>query len=222
MLAFFAGPAVRERVDALVEEMAGEMSDPLARRTDDLRATAPDLFEDDAWPLPNVWCGCSIATQEDADRDIPVLLSVPAALRFVSYEPALGPMLLPFLINGKLGHIMPGKGGIPNGEPWFRDADGDPWSAYDLKNIRGVDQVIVGGESGRGARPFCWQWALDVVHQCRAAKIACFVKQFGSNPVSSDGAKIILRNRKGSDPAEWLPIMRVREFPVPYMQGEKP
>ena len=83
---------LRARVDAIVDFLASEMSDPLARRTDDLRATAPDLFEDDAWPLPNVWLGVSAEHQAAADERIPDLLATPAAARLVSCEPLLGPI----------------------------------------------------------------------------------------------------------------------------------
>jgi hypothetical protein len=84
--------------------------------------------------------------------------------------------------------------------------------------------VIVGGESGTGARGFDLSWARSVVEQCRAASVACFVKQVGSRPfdhvVFDDQARFIggseaprLRNRKGGDPQEWPAELRVREFP---------
>lgn len=104
-----------------------------------------------------------------------------------------------------------------------------PWISYEpalgpldlcLGNtaMLSLEWVIVGGESGPGARPFDLAWARSVVEQCRAAGVACFVKQLGANP---DGAGFSvaarfrgrLRDRKGGDPSEWPEDLRVREFP---------
>lgn len=82
-----------------------------------------------------------------------------------------------------------------------------------------VDWVIVGGESGRGARPFDLAWARSVVAQCRGAGVPVFVKQLGDDPVQTGpdatrlGSIAELRARKGGDPAEWPADLRVREWP---------
>jgi protein gp37 len=87
----------------------------------------------------------------------------------------------------------------------------------------GLDWIIVGGESGPGARP-CWvPNILSIVEQCRTAGVACFVKQLGSKPMlpsrgfgSPPGESVFMSgviNRKGSDMAEWPSDLRVREFP---------
>jgi protein gp37 len=79
--------------------------------------------------------------------------------------------------------------------------------------------VIVGGESGPGARPFNVEWARRIVVLCRAAGVACFVKQLGSNPKFKPEYPLPplgdskVRDRKGGDPAEWPEDLRVREFP---------
>jgi hypothetical protein len=84
--------------------------------------------------------------------------------------------------------------------------------------------VIVGGESGPGARPFDLAWARSIVQQCKAAGAPCFVKQLGSNPECGsclhhsvcwcgDALKHV-RDKKGGDPAEWPADLRVRQFPV--------
>jgi protein gp37 len=168
-------------------------------------------------PLANVWIGASIVNQEEADRDIPKLLATPAAKRFVSYEPALGPV---------------------NFDEWLDDrAGGVPGVSYRDAPTRGLDWIIVGGESSQGgakARPFNIEWARSTVEQCRAAGIACFVKQFGSNPgVHVDGDALDdvldlprdgmpgrfypldppLRDRAGADPAEWPADLRTQQFP---------
>jgi len=87
--------------------------------------------------------------------------------------------------------------------------------------------VIIGGESGPGARPFDVQWARDTVAQCKAAGVACFVKQLGAKPFSghslhkqihhrtTDGNLYLkFKDKKGGDMDEWPAEFRVREFPA--------
>jgi protein gp37 len=140
-------------------------------------------------PSRNIHVGCSVENQRYADERIPHLLACPAAVRFLSIEPMLGPVTLP-----SLGFTGP-------------------------QTV--VDWVIVGGESGLGARPCDFEWIRSIVAQCRAANLPCFVKQVGSLPVSSRGCPIEcqcslhygFKDRKGGDPAEWPADLRVREFP---------
>jgi hypothetical protein len=81
----------------------------------------------------------------------------------------------------------------------------------------GIDWIIIGGESGPGARPFNIQWAQDVIQQCRSAGAAVFVKQLGSSPVLKGEAESVFcprfKDRKGGDMSEWPEWARVREFP---------
>lgn len=139
------------------------------------------------WPLPNVWLGVTAENQRWADERIPILLDTPAAVRFVSYEPALGPL--------NLQHI-------DTGEQW----NGAPLYASVLKPAgllkrAAIDWIIVGGESGATPRPFEAQWARDVRDQCRKAGVAYFMKQMGGK-------------RFPDDRLESLPEdLRVREFP---------
>ena len=112
-------------------------------------------------PPKNVWLGATVVNQEEADRDIPKLLAVPAAKRFLSIEPMLGPMLLPF--------------------ERLRE-----WNRIALMNqqehaVLRIDWVIVGGESGPGARPMSPDWARSIRDQCAAAGVALFVKQMGGS-----------------------------------------
>jgi len=77
-----------------------------------------------------------------------------------------------------------------------------------------LDWVIVGGESGPGARPFVLGWGKEIVRQCRAAGIACFVKQVGARPVNREGQPCShILDRKGKIMEEWPAELRVREFP---------
>jgi protein gp37 len=81
-----------------------------------------------------------------------------------------------------------------------------------------VNWVIVGGESGGGARPFETAWARSVIEECAAAKSAAFIKQLGAQPYASDwegcSPPMHLKSKKGGDPDEWPEYLRVREFPT--------
>lgn len=165
------------------------------------------------WPLPNIWLGVSVENQEYADKRIPLLLQTPAAKRFVSYEPALGP------VDFDSTHESdPCESSFLGGIAGERIYDGQACA---------VDWVIVGGESGPGARAFDIAWARSVVQQCKAAGVACFVKQLGSNAqeyltpqqsLSDEPTgklwKLVLASSKGGDMEEWPTDLRVREFPT--------
>ncbi|HVT36970.1 MAG TPA: DUF5131 family protein [Nevskiaceae bacterium] len=75
--------------------------------------------------------------------------------------------------------------------------------------------VIVGGESGPGARPFNVEWAEQIVAQCRSASVNVFVKQVGSRALRPTGERLPTSSRKGGDMAEWPEPIRVREMPAP-------
>ena len=138
--------------------------------------------------MPNVWIGTSVENQETADERIPHLKRVPAVVRFVSYEPAIGPV-----------------------------------DFYPLLEA-GIDWVIIGGESGKDARPFDMWWANTTVDACRAFGVACFVKQMGSQTVtpvedpeaSNYGERLPIKfsHYKGGHMEEWPLHLRIREFPM--------
>jgi protein gp37 len=119
----------------------------------------------DRWPLPNVWLGVSAERQQEADERIPHLLQTPAAVRFVSAEPLLGPL--------SLRRIKTNGGWYDAVEGW-RDVTQSPVPESTL------DWVIVGGESGPGARPMHPDWARGIRDQCAAAGVAFFFKQWGA------------------------------------------
>ena len=149
------------------------------------------------WPawLGNVWLGISVEDRGTWLERSVLLKQTPAAVRFISYEPALE----------SLGEI----------------------------DLSGIHWVVGGGESGPGARPFNIQWARDVIRQCKAAGVACFTKQLGSQPYEdvlrtdvtehavygpevtryTEPKELNLKDRKGGDMAEWPEDLRVREFP---------
>jgi protein gp37 len=97
-----------------------------------------------------------------------------------------------------------------------------------LNCTRHLDWVIVGGESGKNARPCAIQWIESIVKQCWMNAIPCFVKQIGAKPFSApehDGAtgyEIPVKHPKGGDPAEWPEYLRVRQFPVRFPKTGEP
>ena len=103
-----------------------------------------------AWPLPNVWLGVSAENQAAADERIPDLLATPAAVRWVSAEPLLGPLNL----NAKC----------------------PPFYAPHLRSDR-ISWVVAGCESGPGARPADVEWFRALRDQCATAGVAFFLKQ---------------------------------------------
>ena len=103
-----------------------------------------------------VWLGATICNQKEADRDIPKLLAVPARVRFLSMEPLLGPVDVFSTITGELLHVSGNEY-----EPGW------------------LDWIIVGGESGPGARPMHPDWARGLRDQCKAGDVPFLFKQWG-------------------------------------------
>ncbi len=151
----------------------------------------PKLIESAAaWPWPNVWIGATICNQEEANRDIPKLLALPAAKRFVSIEPMLGAIKLKMLPHN-IGYGSSPCDGC--GTTVWRDAlDGSTHceSGCDGPIVNYLDWVICGGESGKDARPMHPDWARSLRDQCSAAGTAFFFKQWGQwrpvGPLDSD------------------------------------
>ncbi|MFC4506150.1 MULTISPECIES: DUF5131 family protein [Streptomyces] len=120
-------------------------------------------------PLPNVWLGVSVEDQKWADIRIPALLGTPAAVRFLSCEPLLGPVDLKRAVitrgsergHGLTASFVHAAGCCENG-------------------LHGIDWVITGGESGPRARPMHPQWARHLRDQCEWAGVPFFLKQWGA------------------------------------------
>jgi protein gp37 len=177
----------------------------------------------DGFVAPNVWLGVSVENQVTAEARIPWLLETPAATRFVSYEPALGPVDFTDLVQ------IAAEGYRP--QVSIDALRGHVKGPDDILPTR-LSWVIVGGESGPGARPFDIAWARSVVAQCREAHVPVFVKQLGALPIEEQRAghpswpldptwrwmdgkcsSPNLKDRKGGDMDEWPEDLRVREFP---------
>jgi protein gp37 len=147
--------------------------------------------EDDLWFLPNVWLGVSCENQEWADKRIPWLLKTPAEVRFLSVEPMLGPVDLNRIPIAGIGEEY---------DPVIHANVLNRASALSAFAPH-VNWVIVGGESGHGARPMNPQWVRDIRDQCVNAGVAFFFKQM----CNQKGRKI---------PFESVPEdLKVRELP---------
>jgi protein gp37 len=114
------------------------------------------------FPLLNVWLGVSTENQRWADQRIPLLLRTPAAVRFISAEPLLGPV-----------DLSPYLGGLENG-----------------RRRLGLDWVITGGESGSMARPCDPKWVAVIRDQCSSAGVAFFHKQWGGRTPKAGGRQV--------------------------------
>ncbi len=130
----------------------------------------------------NVWLGATIVNQSEADRDIPKLLAVHARVRFLSMEPLLGPVNLKDIsITGRPMDIMLPLAGLT----WTVTSTGTRCTTSHPK----VDWVIVGGESGPGARPMHRDWARSLREQCAEAGVPFLFKQWGEWCESDDSGQ---------------------------------
>lgn len=228
-----SAPSEHESVLRAAFELIGDdvlASKLLTPAWDRMRAVQHTVAYRDLWPLHNVDVGVSVEDQKTADERIPVLLSLRAHVGgalWCSYEPALGPVDFT-----RVAHTPDGDTNDP------RALVMDALAGYLDLNAgvqRRLDWIVVGGESGPGARPFDIAWARSTIEQCRAAGTKVFVKQLGAMPV--DGAegeptgnfranpdtgrrqyelrvtRLPLRDRKGGDMDEWPADLRVRELP---------
>lgn len=121
----------------------------MARLIPEIRSHYPDR-------LDHVWLGVSVHDQKSADERIPILLQIPAAKRWVSYEP-------------ELGEVDFGKGFLRETDPEY----GEVWEPY----IDHLDYIVAGHESGRNARHGDIAHLESVARQCEAAGVPLMVKQ---------------------------------------------
>jgi protein gp37 len=162
------------------------------------------------WPYPNVWLGVSVEDQRRADERIPLLLATPAAMRLVSAEPLLGPVTLwKYLADCACGHGH-GFTACPNTGGAARTCHVQDCPCPGLRPR--LSWVIVGGESGKDARPMRLEWARALIRQCREARVPVFVKQVGRVAARGLGS----RDPKGGRVEDWPEDLRVREFPAPF------
>jgi protein gp37 len=134
------------------------------------------------WPIPNVWLGASVEDQKRADLRIPLLLETPAAVRFLSCEPLLGPLDLWAKASNRGGIFTncpecDGWGGRIRGTGEHGGFDTKCFGCNGAKIVPGVSWIICGGESGSGYRPMEIEWAQGLADMCEKVGIPFFMKQ---------------------------------------------
>ncbi len=170
----------------------------LTKRIGNVRRMVPARWlEPGGWPA-HVWLGATICNQPEADRDIPKLLAVPAGVRFLSMEPLLGPVNL--WLPTRRWENSAGYASCDhccNGDrcddPTHYERGRPEWNVRcpycrGTGNGNPIDWVIVGGESGPGARPMHPDWARSLRDQCAAAGVPFLFKQWGEWASVSEAA----------------------------------
>lgn len=162
-----APEGARERLWALIRETPNLDWLLLTKRIGNAKSMLPADWGDG---YPNAWLGASIVNQEEADRDIPKLLAVPARVRWLSMEPLLGPVSI---------------------NPIYRRSPDSDWTYYDYPldgkgstkagqyDTPRIDWVVAGGESGPNARPQDIRWPRKIRDQCAEAGVPFLYKQHG-------------------------------------------
>jgi protein gp37 len=207
----------RDEAWAIIRRCPNLIFQVLTKRIERVRSHLPSDWGVSGYP--NVWLGVSVEDQEHAVHRIPQLVEIPAAVRFLSCEPLLGPIDLENLETGDGDFLNCLAGG-------WHDGDDDTGYLCDP-----VNWVIVGGESGLfsdNPRPCGLNWIGKILSDCTQWGVPCFVKQLGRRPFRGDrepcivdgdvmfaapGSLFVLRDRKGADPSEWPEELRVQEFP---------
>jgi len=190
----------------------------------------------EVWPLPHVWLGVSVEDQKTADERIPLLLGTPAAVRWISAEPLLGPIRLD-------GGLRRRGETPPNVKALISQRDRRNHlkigATHYLGEPVGLDWGVIGGESGPRSRPCDIENIRSLIAQFKAAGVPVFVKQLGANPLLHEfqtAAEVLfpdgvpegvicggtverretieVRDRKGGDINEWPADLRVREYPA--------
>lgn len=192
-------PAERAKLWGLIEATPWLDWQLLTKRVENVMDMAPGAWSElGGWPA-NVWIGTSVENQEWANKRIPVLLRMPARVRFLSCEPLVGRVDLrrieapdAALIDCLVG-VRDRRGGVVHAATAHR-----------------VDWVIAGGESGPHARRMDPEWARSIRDDCAAAGVPFLFKQTGSVLAREWG----LADAKGEDPRELPPDLRVRQWPT--------
>jgi protein gp37 len=188
------GPA-RSRLWQLIRETPELDWLLLTKRIGNARRMLPEDWDAG---YPNVWLGITVVNQEEADRDVPKLLNIPATIRFLSCEPLLGPILLDheWLCSEYFGHSEDCRDDLCA-------LNGDAHSCIGrVFQQPSIDWVICGGESGSKARALDVEWAQRLREDCQLTGVAFFMKQ-GSQANWEDF----------KDFERFPPSVKVREFP---------
>lgn len=185
--------------------------------TEALRAQGCSQDTSSPWPLPNVWLGVSVEDQARADERIPALLDTPAAVRWISAEPLLGPVMF---------DEIPSSPGATT-RKLFGPLSGYCQRHFPRTDCRcerqqpHIDWVVAGGESGPGARPMHPDWARQLRDQCAAAGAPFLFKQWGDwGPVTVEGDPEWDTIDEGIDPAT-AKVLNPRETCLLHIDGRR-
>ncbi len=149
-------------------------------------------------PPPFIWAGVSCSNQADADKNIPILLQIPAAVRFVSFEPLLEGIDIqkyPDIDNYQATAFS--HSGTPD---WYKPL------------YRGLDWAIIGAETIgiHPGRPCKFEHVRNLIGQCKIAGVPVFVKQIDTRELKPSG---VLGYKVSKNPEEWPEDLRLREYP---------
>jgi protein gp37 len=187
------------------------------------------------WPPPNVWLGVSVEDQARADERIPDLLATPAAVRWISAEPLLGPIDLDSTWHGESALTGDCWGDCR----WCTKVRPPLWNCRKQDGATlyphgrsGLDWVVVGGESGRGARPMHPDWARSLRDQCALAGVPFLFKQWGEWAPGENATNTVGRAVETADwfDGEWdyqrltaaqADAMTAEDEPTLYRAGKK-
>ncbi|WP_234734521.1 DUF5131 family protein [Tellurirhabdus bombi] len=170
----------------------------LTKRPERIQQCLPEDWGE-GWP--NVWIGTTVENQDTVHR-IATLTQIPAVVRFVSFEPLLGPVSIDdalWLYSQTSNQRMPRIG----------------WDFWDKKGHSGIDWAILGGESGNNEgkylfRPMQMKWLEDLIRELTQESTAVFVKQLGTHLSKELG----LKDRHGGDMEEFPENLRIRQLPI--------
>jgi protein gp37 len=183
----------------------------LTKRPENVERLVPYSWMAEQWPT-NVWVGTSVEDQKRADERVPVLLRIPAAVRFLSCEPLLGAVdVSRWLADVETCQRCNGSASVPvpGGGKACPDCYDDP-NGQGACTVQRIQWVIAGGESGRGARPMHPKWATSLRDQCADVGVPFLFKQMGSvwakQVGATDGAGTVL--------ADIPENLRVRQWPA--------
>ncbi|PHY20897.1 DUF5131 family protein [Caulobacter sp. BP25] len=184
-----------DKVFAIMAQAAHHTYQVLTKRPDEAKryidalparrlGTGHSALDNAPWPLPNVHLGVSVEDKPRADERIPILLATPAAKRWISAEPLLGPLNLTRLkapIHVPEDADMDWRFDALNaGDIYEYDAGDGYWDSGDGPWHEGLDWVVVGGESGPGSRPMHPDWATRIRDDCANAGVPFLFKQWGN------------------------------------------
>lgn len=215
------GDAAILRIFSVMEKARQHTFQILTKRPERMQQVMPWIgrkFEEEGlpWPLSHVWLGVSCEDQKSFDERWPYLRDTASWTRWLSLEPLLGPIDATAALQEN---------------HYYCDISNDPDDPTPAHRCRPVaDWVVIGGESGPGARPMRVEWAKSLIDQCKAEEVPVFMKQVGrwpsgdpdefwtrggvwQNKDETDGGPV-LDSKKGGDPEEWPEYLRVREFPA--------